>query len=608
VCPLRRRVDQTRAEIEQVYQCLQAKVDQIESSTQALEQADVFLQESIRAQQGVESQTSSVSSTKQKRQRVDSCNSLLNVNFGGECVAIERDIVCDSHIQPNLFSALFHPRWERVLPRDKHGNIYLEWDYSWVKPILDAYEIIHYDSNSTKQKASKLTILENADQTATSKLYASWFQIAMAIRPPSKLQFSSESSKNHFIQTISTNGANPNNGDCFPIFQQLQNFIQTTFPTTTRTDLSLHYMPYRKTDFQSLFKEGKCVLLLGKDGKNEVIGCIFSVDKTNGHKFAKFMVLKKETSSLSEFKSLKEETKNASGQWNCYETRNFSCSTVRIKDTGIELDYSISYSGSFSMTPNVHGTFSLASGPEATLSPHETSAVWTCNATNKSSANNICRRTLVGPISMFTVSIDGSPNLWEDQPMDAFDSDEASTLDISANNSLEEVDLNSRLTTIHEEYVMSLDQVEIEWFHRLQQSMLVLIILQGKPLSDLNLYCRSSTKVAEELQSLDSQIAAFSKPKRQQKFSEDIIWFSVRGKSVCLSKSTILDVIPESQLAIRVNGDWKEQNSTLDREGRIIIVSISFVILITLHDIHLPMCHIELSFASILTICRIFAR
>jgi hypothetical protein len=109
-----------------------------------LDNVDSTLEQNIRVQQQRHSANhgSGTTGSATKKRKYD--DSMVNVNFGGECVTIERDVVCDPHIQPNLLSALFHPRWERVLPRDKHGNIYLELDYSWVKPILDAYEIAHH--------------------------------------------------------------------------------------------------------------------------------------------------------------------------------------------------------------------------------------------------------------------------------------------------------------------------------------------------------------------------------------------------------------------------------------------------------------------------------
>jgi hypothetical protein len=54
---------------------------------------------------------------------------------------------------------------------------------------------------------------------------------------------------------------------------------------------------------------------------------------------------------------------------------------------------------------------------------------------------------------------------------------------------------------------------------------------------------------------------------------EDVIWFNAEGGSICLLKSTIFKFIPDSQLAVRLNGDWKEQSSTLDEQGHIKLVS-----------------------------------
>ena len=78
---------------------------------------------------------------------------------------------------------------------------------------------------------------------------------------------------------------------------------------------------------------------------------------------------------------------------------------------------------------------------------------------------------------------------------------------------------------------------------------------------------------ANKLYEVYEGVAKYANPKKQQEISDRIIWFNVRGKSVCLLRSTILAIIPNSQLAIRVGGEWKEQDSTLDKEGRIIVVS-----------------------------------
>jgi hypothetical protein len=48
---------------------------------------------------------------------------------------------------------------------------------------------------------------------------------------------------------------------------------------------------------------------------------------------------------------------------------------------------------------------------------------------------------------------------------------------------------------------------------------------------------------------------------------EPIVYFNVEGEIIPILRSTILRVIPESQLAIRVSGRWVEQPGDLDEEG-----------------------------------------
>jgi hypothetical protein len=76
----------------------------------------------------------------------------------------------------------------------------------------------------------------------------------------------------------------------------------------------------------------------------------------------------------------------------------------------------------------------------------------------------------------------------------------------------------------------------------------------------------------QEIHKLYDTIAEFASPSNQQSHTDGVVWFNIRGESLCLFRSTILKVIPDSQLAIRVGGEWVEQSSTLDKEGRIIVV------------------------------------
>jgi hypothetical protein len=54
---------------------------------------------------------------------------------------------------------------------------------------------------------------------------------------------------------------------------------------------------------------------------------------------------------------------------------------------------------------------------------------------------------------------------------------------------------------------------------------------------------------------------------------DPIVYFNVEGEIFTILRSTILRVIPKSQLAVRVSGRWEEQASKgdIDEEGNLIV-------------------------------------
>jgi hypothetical protein len=298
------------------------------------------------------------------------------------------------------------------------------------------------------------------------------------------------------------------------------------------------------------------------------------------------------------------------GKLKTTEAFSFSVKTgdrynLNIKSSGIEIEFSFdrtcshrdssdsedssdSDSSDSDSEFSITGTFAIMTGKDATKVPDETSGAWlgVYNENEEDNDLSSVSRTLVGPIAMFIMSThsvavdtDGKDPETASLPRTTHD-ENISSFDLSPRNNLEGIHLVSRIKDIHRTYEESLDKLAKQMNSRAQQSRAILAILQGTPWSTLNLinYQSSdkyelSNSLTHELQAIDAEIAKFAGPQHQQKFTEDIIWFSVRGRSVCLLKSTILQVISNSQLAIRVSGDWTEQESTLDREGRIIIVS-----------------------------------
>jgi hypothetical protein len=65
--------------------------------------------------------------------------------------------------------------------------------------------------------------------------------------------------------------------------------------------------------------------------------------------------------------------------------------------------------------------------------------------------------------------------------------------------------------------------------------------------------------------------------KKKRKIDDDnvipnpLVYFQVEGEVVPILRSTIMRVIPDSQLAIRVSGRWQDQPSDVDEDGNLIV-------------------------------------
>jgi hypothetical protein len=69
---------------------------------------------------------------------VDGDDDILNINFAGRIVRnIRRSILTKPPCGWNLFSCLFHKRWDAFHPRDKEGRIYVDLEEEWISPLLD---------------------------------------------------------------------------------------------------------------------------------------------------------------------------------------------------------------------------------------------------------------------------------------------------------------------------------------------------------------------------------------------------------------------------------------------------------------------------------------
>jgi hypothetical protein len=77
----------------------------------------------------------------------DGDDDLLKINFGGRNVDIKRSVLTKPPFGWNFFSCLFQKRWDGYHVRDKKGRIYVDLKESWLRPLIN-YLKYNEDSDS----------------------------------------------------------------------------------------------------------------------------------------------------------------------------------------------------------------------------------------------------------------------------------------------------------------------------------------------------------------------------------------------------------------------------------------------------------------------------
>jgi hypothetical protein len=63
---------------------------------------------------------------------------ILDINFAGTIIRnFKRSFLTKASFGWNLFSCLFHKRWDVFHPRDREGRIYIDIEERWISPLLD---------------------------------------------------------------------------------------------------------------------------------------------------------------------------------------------------------------------------------------------------------------------------------------------------------------------------------------------------------------------------------------------------------------------------------------------------------------------------------------
>jgi hypothetical protein len=68
----------------------------------------------------------------------DGVDDLLKLNLGGNKLDIKRSVLTKPNFGWNLFSCLFHKRWDAFHVRDKTGRIYVDLKEEWLRPLINS--------------------------------------------------------------------------------------------------------------------------------------------------------------------------------------------------------------------------------------------------------------------------------------------------------------------------------------------------------------------------------------------------------------------------------------------------------------------------------------
>jgi hypothetical protein len=89
---------------------------------------------------------------------VDGDEDILKISFGGSNVDIKRSILTKPRCGWNAFSCLFQKRWDRFHVRDRKGRIYVDLKEEWMRPLLEYMK--DSDSSNKYLSASNRSIFQ----------------------------------------------------------------------------------------------------------------------------------------------------------------------------------------------------------------------------------------------------------------------------------------------------------------------------------------------------------------------------------------------------------------------------------------------------------------
>ena len=519
-------------------------------------------------------------------------NRCLEVNFGGKYISLESDIINNPAIKYNLFTELFHPRWETVLPRDRQGRMYFELDYKWVEPILDAYAIagitINQSTNNIEISMDDVTELHKNDITTSCKRHLMEnFALIASSTPTRKISFKISSKLQRLMLTDDltnrlhvaltdalqrTNVCAMHSVDCFEYELEPSQWLV----------LWKRESPHNRLP---PFTKGKpLVAIVHEHDTNIIHGIIFTTNTTG----EVFLVRGKQDidDRIDPFHGYCPiSNKQATANEGHFEL--LSCGLLRITLThpAAESDNQKILYYELNIIENPHRCYRpkvWASAENFTTKTLQrnmeeinvessiTTGVW-----YRGGCSNI------STIEFFTLNVTVSerPKLYE--AVHHFD-DRWKLIfpEIShSTNSFQAIEiLQSSMHAIHNSLTQACEQTGKGLECKYHEAHLIQSFVCEQNLRVPIVYPHTDAVTEPPLwmariHAIYDRIATQASPTAKLAQTNDIVYFNVGGETVCLLKSSIAYAIPGSQLAIRVLGEWTEQYSTMDEDQRLLIVS-----------------------------------
>jgi hypothetical protein len=489
---------------------------------------------------------------------------------------------------------LFHPRWETVLPHDSEGRIYLELDYAWVEPILQAFELAadlrahptnQLDCNRQQAIPMRATLGKG---TMASELTRKHFAQQCALTAPQlgydKVRFLQQDGSPLHLPLQSS----LNKREVLSDLHRLCDYTAQSYFSSfaySRDDLILTLTPSESLD--------KRELTMREDFSFEHCGLLLLIQEPSGAIFGLYFCEDGNIRLFSLCHETNQEPYRRPNGWKVIPKTRWVDS-----DVGLTLKWLHKDSQSTKLEVSVpkdiqhcvrRRWYCFELDPMNRTCTRPTSGLFPlsgCDTIDVANVEILCfecswnqnkkpdeRNRGNDENSAVVQTFSSEEGKCEKQDSwSAFVFDHYGELPVEAEETAVQRFLYSKVLELKFLEALAIhghfrDLPPTEYTVRAMQ--LMIDDIQSHSSGDHTLF----SILVDRISSCYARLAQQASSEPQSSKTSEIVTFNVCGESVCLLKTSIAYAIPGSQLAIRVLGDWTEGESTKDEQGRFIIVS-----------------------------------